>query len=78
MDKLQSIQQGALASTVEQFPYLMGYQAVQACEAAAAGRTLPATVDTPVLIVNKDNAAEALAASPAPPASLTVPNPFQQ
>jgi ABC-type sugar transport system substrate-binding protein len=75
-EELQSIKDGKLASSVEQFPYLMGYQAVQACVAASQGKTLPARVDTPTLIVTKDNAADALAASPAPPASFTVPNPF--
>jgi hypothetical protein len=34
-------------------------------------------VETPVLVVNKDNAQAALAAFPAPPAGFTVPNPFR-
>lgn len=75
-EELQSIADGKLASTVEQFPYLMGYQAVQACVSASKGKTLPARVDTPTLIITKANAADALAKSPAPPASFTVPNPF--
>lgn len=75
-EELESIKNGELAATVEQFPYLMGYQAVQACVEASKGKTLPARVDTPTLIVTKANAAEALEASPAPPASFTVPNPF--
>lgn len=75
-EELQSIKDGDLAATVEQFPYLMGYQAVQACVEASKGKTLPARVDTPTLIVTKANAADALATSPAPPASFTVPNPF--
>lgn len=75
-EELQSIVDGNLAATVEQFPYLMGYQAVQACVAASEGKTLPERVDTPVLIVTKDNAADALAASPAPPATFEVPDPF--
>lgn len=76
-EELQSIVDGHLASTVEQFPYLMGYQAVQACVAASEGKTLPERVDTPVLIVDKDNAAAALAATPAPPAGFEVPDPFK-
>lgn len=75
-EELQSIVDGKLAATVEQFPYLMGYQAVQGCVAAASGKTLPARADTPVLIVTKDNSAAALASSPAPPAGFDVPNPF--
>ncbi|WP_024287286.1 substrate-binding domain-containing protein [Cellulomonas sp. KRMCY2] len=76
-EELQSIADGKLASTVEQFPYLMGYQAVQACVAAHEGSTLPERVDTPVMIVTKDNAAAALASSPAPPEDFEVPNPFE-
>ncbi|AQA02863.1 hypothetical protein BVC93_10950 [Mycobacterium sp. MS1601] len=76
-EELQSIVDGKLASTVEQFPYLMGYQAVQACLAASEGKALPERVDTPVLIVDKSNAADALATAPAPPAGFTVPNPFE-
>jgi len=75
-EELESIKNGELAASVEQFPYLMGYQAVQACVAASEGKTLPERVDTPTLIVTQANAAEALEASPAPPASFTVPNPF--
>lgn len=76
-EELASIADGKLASTVEQFPYLMGYQAVQACQAAYEGKTLPERVDTPVLIVNSENAAAALAAAPAPMAGFEVPNPFE-
>ncbi len=76
-EELQSIVDGKLASTVEQFPYLMGYQAVQACVAASTGSTLPERVDTPVLIVDESNAADALASTPAPPEGFDVPNPFE-
>lgn len=76
-EELQSIVDGELAATVEQFPYLMGYQAIQACVAAVGGQTLPERVDTPVLIVTQENAAAALAASPAPPEGFEVPNPFE-
>ncbi len=76
-EELESIAAGSLAATVEQFPYLMGYQAVQACVAAHEGKTLPERVDTPVLIVTQENAAAALEASPAPPAGFEVPNPFE-
>lgn len=75
-EELASIDNGELASTVEQFPYLMGYQAVQACIAASEGQTLPERVDTPVLIVTQENAGAALAAAPAPPEGFDVPNPF--
>lgn len=76
-EELASIADGSLAATVEQFPYLMGYQAVQACVAAYSGKTLPERVDTPVLVITQENATEALKAAPAPPAGFEVPNPFE-
>ncbi|GMA23324.1 LacI family transcriptional regulator [Luteimicrobium album] len=76
-EELQAISEGKLAAAIEQFPYLMGSQAVQACQAAAQGKTLPASVDTPVLAVTKDNAKAALDASPQPPEGFEVPNPFE-
>ncbi len=39
---------------------------VEACQAAATGKTLPANVDAPVALVTKDNADQALAATPKP------------
>ncbi|SDO35978.1 ribose transport system substrate-binding protein [Nakamurella panacisegetis] len=76
-DQLKDIIAGGEPAAVEQFPYLMGAQSVQACVAAKAGKTVPAKVETPVLVVTKDNAQAALAAFPAPPAGFTVPNPFK-
>ncbi len=67
---------GGEPAAVEQFPYLMGSQSVQACAAAKSGKKVPSSVETPVLIVTKENAQQALDAFPAPPAGSTVPNPF--
>ena len=75
-EELQSIVDGKLAATVEQFPYLMGYQAIQGCVAAKQGKSLPAKVNTPTLIVTKDNAQASLDATPAPPKGFTIPDPF--
>ncbi|GGM17472.1 substrate-binding domain-containing protein [Nakamurella endophytica] len=76
-DQLKDIVAGGEPAAVEQFPYLMGAQSVQACAAARSGKTVPAKVETPVLVVTKENAQAALTAFPAPPAGFTVPNPFQ-
>lgn len=75
-EELQSIVAGKLAATVEQFPYLMGYQAVQGCVAAKQGKSMPAKVNTPTLIVTKDNAQASLDATPAPPKGFEIPDPF--
>lgn len=75
--QLQQVKSGQQAAAVEQFPYLMGSQGVDGCVAAMAGKTIPASVPTPVLVVTKATAAAALKASPAPPAFFKVPNPFE-
>lgn len=76
-DQLKDIIAGGQPASIEQFPYLMGEQSVQACLAAHSGKKIPAKVETPVLIVDKKNADAALKNFPAPPADFTVPNPFE-
>ena len=76
-DQLKDIVAGGEPAAIEQFPYLMGAQSVQACIAAHSGKTIPPSVETPVLTVTKDNAQAALDAFPAPPSDFVVPNPFQ-
>lgn len=76
-DQLKDIVAGGQPAAIEQFPYLMGVQSVQACVAAMAGTSIPTNVETPVLIVDKDNAQAALDAFPAPPEGFDVPNPFE-
>lgn len=76
-DQLNDIIAGGQPAAVEQFPYLMGAQSVQACLAALDGADIPASVETPVLIVTGDNAQAALDAFPAPPEDFVVPNPFE-
>ncbi|MGN8552180.1 UNVERIFIED_CONTAM: substrate-binding domain-containing protein [Microbacterium sp. SLM126] len=76
-EQLQDIVDGGQPAAIEQFPYLMGVQSVQACVAAMAGTDIPSTVETPVLIVNSENAQAALDAFPAPPEGFEVPNPFE-
>ncbi|WP_052889378.1 substrate-binding domain-containing protein [Thermogemmatispora carboxidivorans] len=74
-DALKSIQAGQLSATVSQYPYTIGAMGVEACKAALAGKTLPAKVTAPVLVVTSDNVAQALANFPKPFSSYV--DPFQ-
>ncbi|GAB6897481.1 substrate-binding domain-containing protein [Kineosporia succinea] len=65
-EALKSVQSGGLTATVAQYPYTIGEMGVEACAAAAAGKTLPATVNAPVELVTKADADKALAATPKP------------
>ena len=65
-DALKAVESGDLTATVAQYPYEIGVLGVQACEAALAGTEIPTEVESPTALVNKDNAADALAAVPAP------------
>lgn len=66
VDAMKSVEAGGLAATVAQYPYIVGAMGVEACAAAAKGATLPAKVDAPVLVVNKENATASLKNFPAP------------
>jgi len=70
---LQSIQSGGLSATVSQYPYVEGLMGVEACQAAAAGKHLPAHVDAPLALITKDNADKALSSFPKPFDSYTDP-----
>lgn len=65
-EALQSVKDGGLTATVAQYPYTIGEMGVEACAAAAAGATLPTSVDAPVELVTADEADDALAATPQP------------
>ena len=73
-DALKAVQAGTLSATVSQYPYTIGAMGMEACKAAMAGKTLPANVTAPVLVVTKSNATQALASFPKPFASY--PDPF--
>jgi ABC-type sugar transport system substrate-binding protein len=74
-DALEAVKAGTLDGTVAQYPYAIGLMGLQACEAAAAGKTLPTNVKAPVELVTKDNAEKALAVTPKP--FGTYENPFE-
>jgi ribose transport system substrate-binding protein len=65
-DALEAVKAGQLDATVAQYPYAIGAMGVEACQAAAKGAKLPANVKAPVELVTKDNADQALAATPKP------------
>lgn len=72
-DALKAVQAGTLSATVSQYPYTIGAMGIEACKAAMAGKTLPTNVTAPVLVVTKDNAAQALASFPKPFTSYSDP-----
>lgn len=65
-DALQSVADGALDATVAQYPYAIGSLGFQACQLAAAGAELPASVESPTALVTSDVAEEAIASFPEP------------
>jgi len=65
-DALEAVKAGTLDGTVAQYPYTIGYMGVEACQAAHAGEDLPKNVKAPVELVTKENADQALAATPKP------------
>lgn len=65
-EALDAVQSGTLAGTVSQYPYAEGEMAVQACQMLAAGKTIPTSVVSPIKLIDKDNVAQAIAASPKP------------
>lgn len=65
-DALDAVKAGQVDAVVAQYPYAIGQMGVEACQAAAKGASLPASVEAPVEVVTKDNVDKALAATPKP------------
>lgn len=63
---VEAVKAGQLDGTVAQYPYAIGLMGVEACQAAAKGKDLPTNVKSPVQLVTKDNADQALGALPKP------------
>ncbi|WP_433179743.1 substrate-binding domain-containing protein [Actinoallomurus sp. CA-150999] len=72
-DALQAVKSGSLDATVAQYPYAIGLMGVEACQAAAKGKKLPADVKAPVELVTKADADKALAVTPKPFGSYDDP-----
>lgn len=74
-ENLNAIKAGQTTATVSQYPYVTGYEGVEACEAAIAGKTLPSSVAAPVGLITQANATQALANFPKP--LITYNDPFK-
>jgi ABC-type sugar transport system substrate-binding protein len=72
-DALEAVKAGSVSATVAQYPYAIGLMGVEACQAAAKGKSLPADVKAPVELITKENAAKALAVTPKPVATYDDP-----
>src|ERR687889_2031528 len=72
-DALEAVKAGTLSATVAQYPYAIGLMGVEACQAAAKGKTLPADVKAPVELITKENATKALEVTPKPVAAYDDP-----
>ena len=72
-DALEAVKAGTLSATVAQYPYAIGLMGVEACQAAAKGKTLPENVKAPVELITKDNATKALEVTPKPVAAYDDP-----
>jgi hypothetical protein len=65
-EALRAVERGALSATVSQYPYAIGSLGVDACLAAAAGKSLPAKIDAPIQVITPQNVARAEARFPQP------------
>ena len=63
---LKAVERGVMSATVSQYPYTIGKLGVEACLAAAAGKSLPDHVDAPVQVVTTSNVARAEERFPQP------------
>ncbi len=72
-EALQAVQSGKLTASISQYPYVEGEMAVEACNALASGKTIPAKVTSPIELITKDNAAQAIKNFPRPFFSFSDP-----
>ncbi len=63
---LEAVKSGTLSGTISQYPYAEGQLAVQACMKLVAKGSVPARVVAPIQLIDKTNAAAAIAAFPQP------------
>ena len=63
---LGAVQHGEMSATVSQYPYTIGRLGVEACLAAASGKSLPGHVDAPIQVVTRRNVARAEEKFPQP------------
>jgi ribose transport system substrate-binding protein len=65
-EALDAVREGTISATVSQYPYVMGWMAVEACVAGVRGARLPAQVDAPIAVVTRSNVGRAMATFPRP------------
>jgi ABC-type sugar transport system substrate-binding protein len=65
-EALDAVRRGAMSATVSQYPYTIGKLGVEACLAAASGKSLPGHVDAPIQVVTRRNVARAEEKFPQP------------
>ncbi len=56
-EALSAIRRGAMSATVAQYPYTIGQLGVQACLAATRGKRVPARIDAPIQVVERQRRA---------------------
>ena len=56
-ETLKAVQEGLISATIVQRPFQFGYQSMKALKDIKDGKTVPATIDTGITTVNKDNLA---------------------
>jgi len=54
-ETLKGVQDGLIYATIVQQPFQFGYQSIRVLKELKDGKTLPQTVETPILTVNKGN-----------------------
>lgn len=57
-ETLKAVQDGLISATIVQKPFQFGYQSMKALKDIRDGKTPPATIDTGITTVNKDNLAQ--------------------
>lgn len=70
---LHDVQSGKLTATVTQYPYVEGEMAVEACQALAKGKSIPARIVSPIKLIDKANASQAISSFPRPFAPFADP-----
>lgn len=73
-EALEAVASGKLDGTVSQYPYVEGEMAVQACQQLTGGKTIPTHITSPIELITKANAKQAIADFPKP--FFTFQDPF--
>lgn len=65
-EALHDVAAGKLTATVSQYPYVEGELVDEACQALAAGKSIPKRIVSPIHVISRQNAQQAIAAFPRP------------